>query len=507
MMNCKIIIALMGFFVVSLLESKAQNVFMTVDEQVDRLQNVNLGGKASAVFVSSMDDLVITSNIKSEVFTQKKNGDLYEYEVLVDVTNGDRTFTVMRKNTALTIEHKKIFKGKNKRYYFLVEEVENPIVLNEQGGRGEALIEEGKEKGNACVEFTTALEGLKVKYSPKLACTIERSKTPAGAFVTSVIIDMEAFGKMRDDMQKADSAYTAFDAKIMDMGDKGQEVSENEWEKHDSLRVVKEETEAAFNAISYLVVYTEGSNKLTVPISELYQKQKVPYGVLSLREKVEIYNRSYDQYVGSALQAEKSRKYNTAQEFYEQGANAEDATEEEKASCRAKAQEMKECAGYWNMANTVLKKLKELKKQGGMADYGMIEECYEVAIANYNSLYKVRNDEEFQRRADILQKALDKLGLVVEGNVVKTDMKQGRLIEEKATNVSIYACTQSFSKDMQKGTHGVFVGMVDADGNFHVQIDRHIYAGLLFVPENRKNNTWVSLKEQKHLKTKVRIRD
>lgn len=497
----------MGFFVASLWEVKAQNVFMTVDEQVDRQQSVNLGGKASGVFVSSMGDLVISSNIETDVFTQKKNGDLYEYEVLIDVANGDRTFTVMRKNTALTAEKKKIFREKNKRYYFLVEEVENPIVLNEQGGRGEALIEEGKQKGNACVEFTTTLEGLKIKHSPKLACTIERSKTPAGAYVFSVIIDMEAFGKARDAVHKTDSAFNATDAKINEMGEKGQEISRNEWERLDSLEIAKNEAEAAFNSISYLVVYTEGSNKLAVPIGDLSPKQKIPYGVLSLREKVEIYNRSYDQYVGSALEAEKSRKYNTAQEFYEQGANAEDATEEEKASCRAKAQEMKECAGYWNMANVVLKKLKELKKQGGMADYGMIEECYEVAIANYKSLYKVRNDEEFQRRADILQKALDKLGLVVEGNVVMTEMKQGRLIEEKATNVSIYACVSSFNKDMRKGAHGVYVGSVDADGNFHVQIDRNTYAGLLFVPENRKNNTWVSLKEQKHLKTKVRIKD
>ena len=236
-------------------------------------------------------------------------------------------------------------------------------------------------------------------------------------------------------------------------------------------------------------------------------KQKLLYGILPLREKVEIYNRSYDQYVGSALEAEKSRKFNTAKDFYEQAASAVDATEEEKASCRAKAAEMEECTGYWNMANQVLNKLKELKKEGGSADYGMIEECYEVAIANYQSLYKIRNDEEFQRRADVLQRALDKLGLVVEGNVVKTDMKQGRLTEEPATDVSIYACPNDYNEDMRKGVHGVFIGKVDANGNFHVQVERHIYAGLLFVPDNKKNNTWVSLKEQKHLETKVRIKD
>ena len=137
----------------------------------------------------------------------------------------------------------------------------------------------------------------------------------------------------------------------------------------------------------------------------------------------------------------------------------------------------------------------------------MIEECYEVAIANYESLYKIRNDEEFQRRATVLKNALDKLGLVIEGNVVKTDMKQGRLLEEPATDVSIYACTSEFNKDMKKGRHGTYIGKVDAKGNFHVQVDRHVYAGLLFVPNDEKNNTWISLHEQKHLKTKVRIKD
>lgn len=502
-MKRNFILALLAFLSVAWGEAEAQNVFMMVDEQVERQQNVNLGGKASGVFVSSMGDLVITSNKKSDEFTQRKVGNMYEYEVLVDVADGDRTFKVMRKNTALTAEIKKIFRKKNQRYYFVVEEVENPIVLNEQSGRGEGYFEENK----ACVEFTTTLEGLKVKHSPDLTCTIEHSKLAAGAFVTSVIIDMGKFTSMRNAMEKADSAFTAWDTQIMKMGEEGQEIPDDYFDTNDTLKMKADEAEAAFNAVSYLMIFVDGSNNLSIPISDLKNKEKRLYGILPLREKVEIYNRSYDQYVGSALEAEKSRKFNTAKDFYEQAASAVDATEEEKASCRAKAAEMEECTGYWNMANQVLNKLKELKKEGGSADYGMIEECYEVAIANYQSLYKIRNDEEFQRRADVLQRALDKLGLVVEGNVVKTDMKQGRLTEEPATDVSIYACPNDYNEDMRKGVHGVFIGKVDANGNFHVQVERHIYAGLLFVPDNKKNNTWVSLKEQKHLETKVRIKD
>lgn len=503
MMKIKYFVALWGILLLSMSSGNAQNIFMTVDEQVEMQRNVNLDGKASAVFVSFMPDLVIVSNKKNDEFKQRQNGNMYEYEVLIDVSDGDRTFKVMRKNTALTAEIKKIFTKKNQRCYFKVEEVENPIVLNEQGGRAEAYLVNGK----ACVEFTTTLENLKVKYPRGLSCSIEHSKSEAGAFVTSVIIDMVEFDKVRQEMTETAAAYNELDEKIQQMGTAGQEIPDSEWTRLDELQEKADAADAAFNSISSLTVYTDASNYLSVSIRDLSVKQKLLYGILPLREKVEIYNRSYDQYVGSALEAEKSRKFNTAKEFYEQAANAADATEEEKASCRAKAAEMEECTGYWNMANQVLNKLKELKKEGGSADYGMIEECYEVAIANYQSLYKIRNDEEFQRRADVLQRALDKLGLVVEGNVVKTDMKQGRLTEEPATDVSIYACPNDYNEDMRKGVHGVFIGKVDANGNFHVQVERHIYAGLLFVPDNKKNNTWVSLKEQKHLETKVRIKD
>lgn len=502
-MKNKLILIIWGLVLFLLPTIQAQNVFMTIDEQTELQRYIDLGGKASAVFVSSMEDLVIVSNKKEDKFTQKKNGQMYEYETQIDISDGDRTFKVMRKNTALTAEVKKIFTKKNQRYYFKVEAVANPIILNEQGGRAEAYLVDGK----ACVEFTTAIENLKVKHPQGLPCTIQHSKSEAGAYVTSVIIDMVVFDKLRNAMNKATEEYNTQDEKIQKMGEKGIEIPETEWQKLDELQKKADAADVAFNSISSLTVYTDNSNYLTVSIRDLSVKQKLLYGILPLLEKVEIYNRSYDQYVGSAQQAEKSRKFNTAQEFYEQGANATDATEEEKSACRAKALEMKECAGYWNMANQVLKKLKELQGQGGRADYGMIEECYEVAIANYESLYKIRNDEEFQRRATVLKNALDRLGLVIEGNVVKTDMKQGRLLEEPATDVSIYACTSGFNKDMRKGKHGTYIGRVDAKGNFHVQVDRYVYAGLLFVPDDGKNNTWVSLHERKHLKTKVRIKE
>ena len=291
-----------GLILFSLPTIQAQNVFMTIDEQTELQRNMDLGGKASAVFVSSMEDLVIVSNKKEDKFTQKKNGQMYEYETQIDITDGDRTFKVMRKNTALTAEVKKIFTKKNQRYYFKVEAVANPIILNEQGGRAEAYLVDGK----ACVEFTTAIENLKVKHPQGLPCTIQHSKSEAGAYVTSVIVDMVVFDKLRDAMTQAAEEYGTQDEKIQKMGEKGIEIPEAEWQKLDELQKKADATDVAFNSISSLTVYTDNSNYLSVSIRDLSVKQKLLYGILPLLEKVEIYNRSYDQYVGSALEAEKA---------------------------------------------------------------------------------------------------------------------------------------------------------------------------------------------------------
>ena len=54
MMKIKYFVALWGILLLSMSSGNAQNIFMTVDEQVEMQRNVNLDGKASAVFVSSM---------------------------------------------------------------------------------------------------------------------------------------------------------------------------------------------------------------------------------------------------------------------------------------------------------------------------------------------------------------------------------------------------------------------------------------------------------------------
>ena len=65
-MKNKLILIALGIIFLLFPTVQAQNVFMTIDEQTELQRSINLDGKASAVFVSSMEDLVIVSNKKEE---------------------------------------------------------------------------------------------------------------------------------------------------------------------------------------------------------------------------------------------------------------------------------------------------------------------------------------------------------------------------------------------------------------------------------------------------------
>lgn len=71
-MKNKLILIIWGLVLFSLPTIQAQNVFMTIDEQTELQRYIDLGGKASAVFVSSMEDLVIVSNKKKISLHRRK---------------------------------------------------------------------------------------------------------------------------------------------------------------------------------------------------------------------------------------------------------------------------------------------------------------------------------------------------------------------------------------------------------------------------------------------------
>ena len=474
---------------------------MTVDEKKTDKVFVALNGKASVVIISPHDDLVIESSstkdgdIKKEV-RSNKNGE-YEYEFLVDVTkNNQRAYNISRKGSALRTRIEKVILRGNERRYFYTAEVENPITI-------EKLPEQKNdvyyEKGKACIEFTTGLEGLDFTLHPKNApISIKRSKNEAGANVISVIVDVAFIQKCLEEIADYKKLQNEYET-LLDLISSGK-ASVEELDKSDVMKKQLEKIETDMDTMSVFVeIYGNNTNVLHFDLMDedlaLGSGSKKCIAIMALKEKV--FGREYNQDIENAKIAEQARKYSTAEGYYEQALQKAE-TLEEKNLCEEKIREMNSCAGYMKAANIALQAMKLRQSKREEVEIDQIEECYDIVIANYRSLYQLRNDELFLERIAKLEEIRNNLDLVITGKVVHVKKKQGVFDETPMSGVDIYGI----------GIDRTYLGSVDASGQFKLQVKKKDYSSLLFVPKDKKMGeaTSISLKG-KHLNLKVRIYD
>lgn len=467
---------------------------------------VNLEGKSQLTVISPHDDLTTTISGKAtgQFCAPTKNSDgLYTYTALFDLSQG-REVKVMfaRKGSPLQTEMKELLKP-NQSIMYKVEEVKNPISLNEQTGRNMG----SKVHGETDIEFTTDIEGLNVKVSPLLKSRVSKCQNAAGAQVITVSIVMKP---MTDMIKKKSELKEEFDLLDQEMED-GKILSSDtaKLNRHKELEAVIEELDMQLSEMSQVTLSAPNSNTLSISIDNMSENERRAYAVLAMKQIENIYNTSYDQYLANAVAASKTRKFKAAADFYRQAAEAEDAPEEGKATCLQRAADMEQYFDFMDMANKALRRLKKEKEKGEMLDYGLVDECYNVAIKNYESLYQLTQDEELKKRVEVLEKARKKLGIVIEGTVVGIDRKGGVMWENPLTGVDIYAVPfGKYGASYTKGTCGDLVGSVDEKGHYHVQLESGKYEGLLFVPTDTKEykkNAWRALKEQRHATIDVKF--
>ena len=183
--------------------SFAQSDYISASENTKKTEDVNLGGKTSFVFESKIKDLVITSSINSdEQKPQAKSvGGNYQYEFTV-TADRKRTFTVTKYGTAYSATVTKL-PLKNRRFYFTVDEIPNPIMLENQSGRGDLYPVERK----ACIQITSPLNDLHVSYSKKLGARLKKETAPSGATLIKLEIDMDSLNKYRGSLNSIQNRY------------------------------------------------------------------------------------------------------------------------------------------------------------------------------------------------------------------------------------------------------------------------------------------------------------
>ena len=263
------------------LTAQAQSLIRVVEDE-SKSRTASLNGKAVAVFVSKQENLFIETSrqtIDKQKKARKNSSGLWEYAIELQLQTQEglaasRTFTITQSGSANKTTFRKGNFEPNRRYYFRVEAVKNPIFLVDNTQPTDVHL----KNGEAVVEINSIVD-IKVNVHPELPCQVERNYTQAGYYSTMVIIDMAAYDQMRNEVQRQQIIYDDLNGRLLERAENDEEVSESEWYSLQLLQQKKEEAESLLADVSTIQITAEDANDLTIDISDIQAKNKRVYTV------------------------------------------------------------------------------------------------------------------------------------------------------------------------------------------------------------------------------------
>ena len=446
-MNTRLITLLL-ILVAYVIESRAQSDYLTASEETKMTENVDLGGKAGFVFLSKANNLIITSSINSD--PQKPQAESttngYRYEFLVSADR-KRIFTVTKQGTALRADITKMPR-KDQRVYYTITEVANPITLENQSGRSDLYPVERR----ACLQFTTPINELQVRYSNKLGGKLIREKAVSGANLIKLEINMDSLDKYRDKISLTQNRYDEINKTIRTKERTDpKSIADEEWDLQEKLQEQLVADQNNWMEVATIQLYGEGTNILTLPINDILSiqtKSLTPYGILLLKEKV--FASKYEEMMHQANEYRRGRDYDLAKVHYLSAAEVSDISETDKLTAQKSAEKMEKLENYKKYLNNKSDEFYLMVNAGGMINKKKLFSMMDEIISLNKAMYNETDDAYYLEKANSLSEEKQKVGLVMKGRFVLSEYKGGVLNETPITNVRIYG-SQSFNcEDMDK---------------------------------------------------------
>ncbi|MDR1883852.1 MAG: hypothetical protein LBR26_13880 [Prevotella sp.] len=415
-----------------------------------RQEDADLNGKSSVVFVASTDDWVIETSKKSldNISDAKKNPDgEYEYRIELDVSlHADRQYTLSRRGSAVQNSVKKLCRP-NRRLYIRVEEnrKEHIGIQKQEKQAGGYFVE-----GMGCMEFTTAIENLKVenKY-----WKFERTKASSGADVISVIVNVRLLTETKSKLDEVREAIAVLDAKPV------KEKTLEDLDKLEELENKRSELEEMYGDMSSVTLYADGTNVLHEPVN-LSVKEKQAYAVLMLTKTI-VKEFSFAELEQDARDKEEQRDFFAAAEAFKAARNHKDCPEQRKAQLENMMGEMNSCRKFEFMAEKFIKDGKRVELAKGF-DNDSVFIFYRGAVRCYNALL-----EKYPGHTPFVEER-DRLAKILEPH--PQNIKQYTVITGKAYRggMDIYP---SPSEKKPKGINNIKpLGRTAGDGSYRIVI-------------------------------------
>lgn len=275
------------FFVLCMLclAALAQSSMIDVSRDARLNRTAQLGGKAGVLFHSKSPDLVISTTVNSDpkvTMPKALGNNVYEYEMLLDVSGAaDRVFKVSKKGSVISTKTGQVLLKANAYVGFNVDIVEKPIYmeLSDEGGH---YILHGN--GWALIEINSEIR-ITPNYNPRLKLEHRSSRSMAGVYVDSLIINVEALQSLSARLETVRKELNRLNAEYDNL--LAQNTSESALNRLDKKIKEVETTVSSLSneldELSYISVKGEGTNERVIDAEEilaLRSKEKRKYNVI-----------------------------------------------------------------------------------------------------------------------------------------------------------------------------------------------------------------------------------
>ncbi len=335
----------------------AQSQYISYEQMgMEDRQSESLQGKGGVLILSKVDDLVIT--IKQDESVEQENrginaDGLYEYVITTDC----EIFPIIkvevsRRGDPTSVNFTESLKANYLKAYF-VETVEKPITLKDNTSATDATLDESL----AVVEMTSEIADLQIKQSAILGAklTKETKKQDESLYVYTLQIPIAPLKQAREKMKQLRNEYDVLNEKLQH-----QKGKDEEYDRLDNLEEEIANAENEFAAISQFTIFAEGTNRISIDISQLEPRSKKRYNIILLKQEVEVSDCNRMLREGGNLFARSN--YKEAREAYLSALNAKDKKEDQTFIIRKYMAQCDSCIKYEDLLSRSIIAISNLKK-------------------------------------------------------------------------------------------------------------------------------------------------
>ena len=475
------------------LNMQAQSEYISSSRVVDADRFENLENDGGLLLLSIHNDLVINvtnANKKVKIENRGKNLEgMYEYYIIVD-SEDTRTpkVEVSRRGSVYKTEFVQAVKPDFLIAYRL-EEVMNPIRLDNQTRPNDARL----NAEEAELEFTTTIKNLQVYVNPNLGAKLESKISPSdnNITITTVVIPISV---LRDAEEKMNIAQKNFEGHEKWLEESKDKATDADWDKLDELEKISEESAAFYRNLMNVEIFGEGTNHLSIDISDLGPRSKKCYAVLPLVIEKEIFRSECSVRMNEGAKLFEIRKFKEALVAYQNALTSEGATPEIRTMLQTEIALCDTCIRYERLASAAISKINEMRKAGS-ATQAEVARYVTAAIDFLNILNGSKPDEFYQVRIDKLQSMLSDIPLSIQFTIVEwKTLQEGNYIPDveiwayygiNSLSSLMFTNDKRFEKILKRnGTDFVQIGISDINGKVEMEFDRNkLPIGIIFRPK------------------------